>query len=37
MPSLPVTGGSIAPIAATGGAALIAGIALLRAGRRKPR
>ncbi|MFG1918172.1 LPXTG cell wall anchor domain-containing protein [Micromonospora sp. NPDC048898] len=32
-----MTGGSIAPIAATGGAALIAGVALLLASRRKPR
>ncbi|MEU9510900.1 LPXTG cell wall anchor domain-containing protein [Micromonospora sp. NPDC048170] len=36
-PSLPVTGDSIAPLVGTGGVALVAGVALLLAGRRKTR
>ena len=35
-PSLPLTGDSLTPIVGTGGAALIAGVGLLLATRRKP-
>ncbi len=35
-PSLPVTGGNLAPVVGVGATALIAGIGLILAGRRRP-